>query len=409
MLAVLLLGGTVPFARAEVPRRMSLDEAITWAREQNPKLAASRGEALASRGRARQLGAWPNPELEFEAEDIPADGAGLSGAVRRLGVSQTFAFPGKRGPALRAGLAAAEAAEWRATASEAELVRSVTCAFHRTRIALLKASLTRELAEVAAALADAADTRVESGAAPDQERLRAEIVRDRAALDVGRTRREYEDARRSLARLIGRDVQDVGDLAWGGADSLATPRGVSGDPANIDSHPLAREALARREASEHALVRAGREPLPDLILALAGGRDGRNDEEFFDIRVSFPIPLFDRSAGLRSEARALVTVAEAEERETRLLLRESLVNAKSRMIEARSQIDAYRTSVLPRAEEALRLVRTGYDAGKFGFLELLDTQRTLFESRGAYLDRLLDYHEAVADLDALVSNAVTPR
>jgi cobalt-zinc-cadmium efflux system outer membrane protein len=406
-----LLAGTAPFARAEAPRPLSLDQAITWARAQSPRLAASRGEALASRGRARQLGAWPNPELEFEAEDIPADGAGLSGAVRRLGVSQTFAFPGKRGPAHRAGLSAAEAAEWRAAASEAELVRSVTSAFHRTRIALLKASLTRELAEVAAALADAADTRVESGAAPDQERLRAEIVRDRAALDVGRTRREYEDARRSLARLIGRDVQDVGDLAWGGADSLATPRGVSSDPGDgdIEWHPLAREALARREASEHALVRAGREPLPDLTLALAGGRDGRNDEEFFDFRISFPIPLFDRSAGLRSEARALVTVAEAEERETRLLLRESLVNARSRMIEARSQIDAYRTSVLPRAEEALRLVRTGYDAGKFGFLELLDTQRTLFESRGAYLDRLLDYHEAVADLDALVSNAVTPR
>lgn len=391
------------------PPPLRLDHAIDQAMARNPDIAAAHGEALAARGRARQLGAWPNPEIAFAAEDIPTDGAGLSGSVRRLGVSQTFTFPGKRGAARQAGRASAMAAEWQAEAIRTELARLVTRAFHRVRIANLKYQLKQELVRVGEGIARATDARVEAGAAPEQERLRAEIVRENATLEVSRSRREFQEARQRLARLIGRDVEELGETAWGPPDSLATPAIAPDGLTGLEVHPLAREASARRESSEHARDRAARELLPDLTVDISGGRDGRYDEKFFDLRLSLPIPLFNRSAGLRSEALALVTVAEAQERETLLLLRESLANARFLVTEARDQIEAYRSNVLPRAEGALQLVRTGYEAGKFGFLELLDTQRTHFESRDAYLDRLLDYHEAVADLDALSAGRVTTR
>jgi cobalt-zinc-cadmium efflux system outer membrane protein len=75
--------------------------------------------------------------------------------------------------------------------------------------------------------------------------------------------------------------------------------------------------------------------------------------------------------------------------------------AVARLQTAQSQADAYRARILPKAEEALRLVRGGFEAGKFGFLDLVDTQRTAVEVRLAYYDILLELNTAAADLDAL--------
>ena len=49
-------------------------------------------------------------------------------------------------------------------------------------------------------------------------------------------------------------------------------------------------------------------------------------------------------------------------------------------------------------------MRTGFDAGKFGFLDLVDTQRTLTEARLAYWDKLLELNLALAELEALAGH-----
>ncbi|MBP8305394.1 MAG: TolC family protein, partial [Phycisphaerae bacterium] len=47
-------------------------------------------------------------------------------------------------------------------------------------------------------------------------------------------------------------------------------------------------------------------------------------------------------------------------------------------------------------------VRTGYEQGKFGFIDLLDTQRTAAEARLAYLQRLWEMNVAQAELEVFL-------
>jgi cobalt-zinc-cadmium efflux system outer membrane protein len=66
---------------------------------------------------------------------------------------------------------------------------------------------------------------------------------------------------------------------------------------------------------------------------------------------------------------------------------------------------------LPKANEALRLVQRGFEEGKFGFIDLLDTQRTAAEVRLAYQQKLLELNVAQAGVEALVvrnSGAANP-
>ena len=44
----------------------------------------------------------------------------------------------------------------------------------------------------------------------------------------------------------------------------------------------------------------------------------------------------------------------------------------------------------------------GYHQGKFSLLEVLDAQRTLFETQGQYIDALATYHKAVAETERLM-------
>ena len=68
---------------------------------------------------------------------------------------------------------------------------------------------------------------------------------------------------------------------------------------------------------------------------------------------------------------------------------------------AAEQVANYRERILPKANEALRLVQRGFEEGKFGFIDLLDTQRTAAEVRLAYQQKLLELNVAQADIEAL--------
>jgi len=50
-------------------------------------------------------------------------------------------------------------------------------------------------------------------------------------------------------------------------------------------------------------------------------------------------------------------------------------------------------------------VREGYDYGRFGYLEVLDAQRTMVELRFRHVDALSRYHHSVVWVESLIGKA----
>ena len=69
---------------------------------------------------------------------------------------------------------------------------------------------------------------------------------------------------------------------------------------------------------------------------------------------------------------------------------------------ARHEAEIMRDQILPSGQKMFAAVSYGYRAGKFGYLEVLDAQRTLFATRGRYVDALVRYHLAASDLERLL-------
>jgi cobalt-zinc-cadmium efflux system outer membrane protein len=239
--------------------------------------------------------------------------------------------------------------------------------------------------------------------------LRAEVELDRAMVDLTAARRELAEAQETLGTLMGRAREPVGPLQGELREAADRPALEQVREQMLARHPSIRAAVAGKERAELELRRARIEPMPDVAVGVAGGRDSGQDETLMEFRLSLPLPLFDRSQGRKREARAEAEIAKYDlaSTEQRLIRELSVVDARLRA--AAEQVEAYRTRILPRAEEALQLVRGGFEAGKFGFLDLVDTQRTLAESRLAYYEKLSELNAAQAEYEALIGKATSEK
>ncbi len=409
---VLVFGLGFAQARAEnslpsATNTLTLDAAIEIALAQNPELRAAGGRVEAASGRAYQAKLWSNPELELGTEDGPTRGGhAISDAKQTVGVVQTLPFPGKKSLDRKIGVFGVRLSEAELALRRVELVRDVKAAFFQVLAAERLVEAAGELVKVAESSADTARKRVEAGATSDQEQLRAEIQLEQAKTDLVGFQRELVAARQGFATLLGqpdlRDARLFGALA----ESPNTVLLDQGPERWLASHPSAVGARTALDRAELELRRARLEPLPDVKVGVAGGRENDSDRSsIVEFRVSLPLPLIDRAKGKKQEARANVAIAEAELTGIEQRLLREWGTASQRYRAAIEQVTSYRERILPKADRALELVRGGFDQGKFGFIDLLDTQRTTAEARLAYQQKLLELNVAQAELEALLASS----
>jgi outer membrane protein, heavy metal efflux system len=142
--------------------------------------------------------------------------------------------------------------------------------------------------------------------------------------------------------------------------------------------------------------------IPDVTVSGGVRLVNDTDDTGFVVRLSLPLALFDRNQGGVLEARHRLAGAEEERRATEVRLAAALAEAYQALLSAYRDVTVIQQEVLPAAQEAFDVATEGYRQGKFGFLDVLDAQRTLFETRGQYLEALSAYHKAVADAERLI-------
>jgi outer membrane protein, heavy metal efflux system len=409
LLAVALAGaGALPTNGREAAapagtNSLTLEDAIRLALTNNPGLSAASSQIRGSAGRAYQSRLWSNPELELSAEDWPTDGGGFGNAKKLVGMSQTFPYPGKKKLDGTIGKLGVRVSEAEYGLRRVELVREVKTAFFEVLAAERLVAVSRELVAVAESSATAAQKRVQAGAAADQEQLRAEIPLEEARTELAGFQREQETARQRLANALGSPDLHAAPVSGALAETANLSLLKEGPERWLARHPsvaVARASTARAEAES---ARARLEPYPDVKLGASGGQEAGKEGSIVQFTLTVPMPLIDRSKGRKQEAQANVAAAEAELTATeQRLLRDWRIDSQ-RLRTAAEQTANYRDRILPKANEALRLVQRGFEEGKFTFIDLLDTQRTTAEARLAYQQKLLELNVAQADIEALLA------
>jgi cobalt-zinc-cadmium efflux system outer membrane protein len=370
---------------------------------QHPQLAAFGWEVRAGEARTLQASLPPNPEVELEVEDFAGSGAlqGFQSAEITIHLSQLVELAGKRQKRMRVAALERDLATWDYEAARVEVLTQVTQAFVEVLSAQQRLSLNLELVRLAEQVLRTAAERVRAGKVSPVEETRAQVALSTSRIVLERTQRELDAARERLVVTWGGRAPAF-DRAEGTLEPMAAIPSAARLAERIAQNPdIARWAteMTQRQAAL-TLARAQRVPDPTIGGGFRHARE--TGDNSLVMTFSMPLPIFNRNQGEVLEARYRLAKVEDERRAAEVQVRTALAEAYGALASAFVEATRLHNEVLPGAQQAFDAVSEGYRQGKFGFLEVLDAQRTLFESRGRYLEALAAYHRAVAEVERLI-------
>jgi cobalt-zinc-cadmium efflux system outer membrane protein len=388
-------------AVAQADKALCLADAVELALTRHPELASARHALEAAQGATEQSGALPNPDLSSSLEDTRS--ATRTTAVQ---LSQKLELGGKRGARIEAARWSQEIAQADLDARRAQLRAAVQAAFWDAVAASARLELARQSDALASQAVDVAAKRVAAGKVSPVEETRARLALSGVALASSQAAQDVRDARTRLAVLIGMGEADVPALqgvidkpveGWAAANVQQRLQRAP-DVVRAEIEVRRRDALVAVERSKQ---------VPDVTVGLGAQRNnglGRNQAL---LSVSLPIPVFDRNQGGLKEALALADQARDELAAVRARVSSDVMVASTQLDSARGQALLIEQQMLPDAQRNYEAATTGFSLGKFGFLDVLDAQRTLFQARSQHLRALADAQHAAAELARLLGGAST--
>ena len=379
-LAALLFSPSVARAQPASPPlshvpRLTLEQAQDLAATSSFELAAAQREMDASDGGVQQAGALRNPELNATVEDTRS-------ATRTTTTSLAFPLElgGKRAARVLAAERSRDSARAQLAEARARLRAAVVSAYFSTVVAQERVELASDSAALAARAADIVRKRVVAGKSSPVDATRARVDAANAQLEFTDARAELNSARQALAALWGAtsphfDAVD-GDLnsVPVRAPSADLLRQVETSPSLVSS----RIEIDRRKA---VLGVERSKAVPDLVVSAGVKRDNELGRSQAVIGISIPLPLFDRNQGAVHEASRRAEKALDEYAATRVRLVAEVGQAATQLATAQASLQTLRETVLPAAQQAYDASTTGFEAGKFGFLDVIDAQRSLLQAR----------------------------
>ncbi len=373
----------------------------------NPELASSSHGVQAAEGYAQQAGVWQNPTLELNAEEFGGSGArqGYDAAQTTALLSQPIELGGKRGKRQEVSRTEARLAGWDYEAKRLDVLTQARKVFVEVLLKQGQLKLAESLLRVAEDVHQAAAQRVKAGKVPPLEETKAGVEVAAARIVRDRAGRELDTVRKRLVASWGGTMPQFKE-AGGDLDAVSDVPSVETFAASIDNTPEIARWKDELALGKGALALAKAERIPSIQISVGISRFEEDGSQAGIAGLSMPLPLFNRNTGGILAAKHLATRAEYEQRAARLRATTNLVEAHNLLAMARAEALTTKEELLPGAQQAFDAAQIGYREGKFGYLEVLDTQRTLSEAKSRYLDVLAAYHKAAADVERLTGTPV---
>ncbi len=380
---------------------LTLRSALALALVHNPELKSSSWQIRISEANQLQASLRPNPELEFEAEQLGAS----EGAESTVRLSQLIEMGNKRRKRIRLASLGRDLAAMDYEAKRLDILTQVDKNFIDVLAARHRLELTERFVELSTRALDAVAARVQAGKDAPIEKIRAQIALSNVKIKSAQAKQNLLAARKNLARLWGSD-KPVFEKAVGEFDKVASVPSSQALADLIGNNPdLARWAVEieqRRAAFDLAKAKGKSD------ITLSGGvqyLEG-SAETAMVVGISLPLPFFDVNQGGKMRAANRLAQANEQQRAARMRINIALTKAHQALSNAFIKTTELKNNVLQNAQTLLDAATEGYKQGKFDYLHVLDAQRTYFEARLQHLDSLAACHKARADVERLIGQSL---
>lgn len=383
---------------------IQLRDALSLALVHNPHLATFGWGVRAAEAAQLQVGAWPNPEIGFEVENVAGSGVfeGTQSAEATLILSQLVRLGGKRGKLTEVARLDHQISNWDYETARIETYAATVSAFVGVLAAQEQVTLGDRIVEVAEGILEAVSARVRAGGTLALEENRARVALEGSLIEKHLAERRLTIARRELSAIWGSEAPQF-TRAVGVLDAVAdTTPALDSLIARVDDNPqVARWTTEfERRRARVDLIKASR--VPDLNIVGGIRHDNAVDDVGFVFGIALPLPMWDRKGGAIREAEYLVSQTTDARRAVVTDIRREIAVTYEVLAGAYDEATRLRDRVLPEAEEAATNSEAAYRSGAIELTDVLDIQRTFYRLRVRYVGALARYHGAVAELESLM-------
>jgi len=375
--------GAVAGYPLEVPAdtNVTLTAAVRQAVSDNPQLASLRAKWEAMLERPAQTKALPNPMLSYGGMDMANGGDWPDTNEKRIMVQQEYPWFGKR--ALREGIAAKEAEGMRREleAMTRDVVMMVKESFYDLYAVQQVITVTHEEEAVLRRMAKIAETRYASGNGSQADLIKAQTEITMLKQRLLELRAQENTVKAKLNTLSNRRADEpLGTLARPPAVGVPVEAAaLFAEAARNRPEVLAAQTQIDRYGLEKKLME--KEYLPDYKLGLEY-RDIQSEDNMLMFTVSVELPIWQSKykAAVREAERmqaSSLSAREAAERQSAF----DLQDAHFKLLTAQRTLHIYRTELVPQAEARFSTSEAGYREGKVDFLDLLESERFLLNTK----------------------------
>jgi cobalt-zinc-cadmium efflux system outer membrane protein len=389
----------LPPGAVENQKPLTLDDLEAIALANNPTLASAASRIQAARGEWTQVGLPPNPVIGYSGDEIGNDGrAGQQGGF----IGQQIVTGGKLRLSRSVAAQDIQVAESQLEVQRLRVLNDVRINFYEVLVAQRRVEIGKEIVQIGDRAIEAIEKFLQVGESNRVDLLQARVEVNSARILLENARNDHEAAWRKLAAVIGMpdtpSTPLTGDLKAG----LGEITFESALERLLTNSPELTAAQANVNRARQATARARAEAIPNVDFQAGVQHDNATGDEIANVQVGLPLPIWNRNQGGIRRAEAELATARNEIQRVELNLQHRLASAYRRYANARQQAATYREQILPDAQTSLDLVTNGYRQGEFGYLTLLTSQRTYFQTNLAYLDALRELRESAVAIDGLL-------
>jgi len=414
-LAVWAAAGGNPAAADE--RNFRLEQATAYSLHHNGDLKALREERRVREAGRIRAGLYPNPVLGLDGASGNLSGSPYENRVS-VGISQELLTMGKRGKRLQVAEKDLEGFDRQIANAGRLLTEEVKTAFYKLCLAEKRLELSERSIALNKQLLAITKQRLEADDIPELDMNLAKVEAARSEGKKVEAEGEFYLAKAKLLSLMGFPPDEKASFSHSPLPKpfTKTPGQLKG--LALANRPDVRALESEKEKSDAAVSLAQAEAIPNVTAGLGvqrehkslevAGNDVKGLDNLIGLKISIPLPLFDRNQAGVLEAQARKGSAENRLLFARQVVEREVEAAYARLMTAEKSLLIYARDIVPQLEENLKLVQEAYSLGEVGILPVIEEQKKFFEVNDGYLAALYNRQSSLVRLEAVVGIALSP-
>lgn len=411
---VAVLSSVPVFAETQ---KLTLSQVVEYSLQNNGDLTAFREEkGIRDAGKAR-AGLLLNPTLDIEAGSGALTGNSAENSLS-MGISQEFFLAGKQQKRLAIAEKELEIFRWQLADRERLFRGEVKTAFYDVVLDGQRIALSDRFIALNRQLLDVTKERLAAGDIPELEMnlVKVELARSEGAkINIEKSLNQNQA---KLRMLMGLSLGDEPVIDGAFETGIAMTKNlVELKQLAHGKRPDLKALDEEKNRGEADITLAKADGIPNLTAGLAlrrdstsieiGGIEGKETGYTIALKLSMPIPLFDKNQAGVLEARAKRSSAESRLTASTLNAEREVETAYALLLNAEKVILLYKSGIIPQLEENLMLTQEAYRLGEVGILAVIQEQKKFFEVNDGYLTALYDRQSALVKLETAVAAELT--